>query len=138
MNDQQMALHTLLKHDAACAAARQGNVEYSKEKGIKPLLNWLECEKSPLKQASVADKVVGKAAALLFAYGGVSHLHALVISEPAAKALEELSIPFEYEKRVPYIINRTRTGMCPMEKQVLEISDPQRAYQVLRQLVKEL
>lgn len=40
--------------------------------------------------------------------------------------------------RVPYIVNRTGDGMCPMEKSVLEEKDPQQAYQILLETRQKL
>ena len=47
-------------------------------------------------------------------------------------------IPFSYEKEVEYIINRTKTGMCPMEQTVLQIEDAEEAYEALKIKLAEL
>lgn len=135
MDDATLARQELGERKAACVVVREGVVESSQEQGVKPLLLWLSREERVFSGACVADKVVGKAAALLFIYGGVSHVYAKVISEHAAKALEEHKVPFAFEERVPFIVNRTQTGMCPMEQRVLAMSDPKEAYQTLKQAI---
>ena len=39
---------------------------------------------------------------------------------------------------VEYIINRDKTGMCPMEKAVLEVDEPNTAYDVLKKKIDEM
>ena len=39
---------------------------------------------------------------------------------------------------VEYIINRDKTGMCPMEKAVLEVDEPNTAYVVLKKKIAEM
>ena len=131
MNDLTRARLALTDKQATCAVRKEGELFFSQEHGIKPLLNWLE-EPDFFRGAVVADRVIGRAAALLLAYGGIRELYAQVISEHAARALEEHQIPFAYGEKVPYIINRAKTGMCPMERRVLEVSDPSAAYEVLK------
>jgi hypothetical protein len=136
MTNLEIARNELEKSGAACVAVQEGKIHTSHEKGIKPLMDWLNQDKKLLEGTCVADKVVGKAAALLCVYGGVSSVYAQVISEHAAKALQEHGVPYTFQEKVSYIINRSRTGMCPMEQKVLQVSDPKEAYEVLRQALK--
>jgi imidazolonepropionase-like amidohydrolase len=68
-----------------------------------------------LKGASVADKVVGKAAAALMILGEVGELHADVVSRPALDLFADSGVRVSYGTAVPHIINRTKTGWCPLE-----------------------
>lgn len=55
-------------------AVVNGDREYSSSaRGVKPLTNLLCSDREMLCGASVADKIVGKAAALLMAAGGVKN-----------------------------------------------------------------
>ena len=85
--------------------------------------------------AAVADKVVGRSAALLFLYGGVSQVYAGVLSVPAEEVLRAHGVPYACGERVPMIRNRTGDGFCPMEQRVLTTEDPAEAYAVLRRAV---
>jgi hypothetical protein len=71
----------------------------------------------------VADKVIGKAAAMICEHAGIKELSTKLISEKAVNVLKNTSIIFEYEKLVPYIKNRDQTGMCPIEKLSLEATN---------------
>lgn len=100
--------------------------------GIAPVLELLEGCPELLSGASVADKVVGKAAALLFIYGGVKQIYADVISTYALSALESAGVSAQFSRKVPFIKNRAGDGMCPMEKKVLDIDDASEGYEALR------
>ena len=81
-----------------------------------------------LKGASVADKVIGKAAALLMAFGEIKEVHTLIISEPALQVFENHKIKYFYDKKVDRIVNRTGDGLCPMETLCLDVENPQEAF----------
>lgn len=110
----------------------KGKVHSSTKKGIAPMMKFLEKNQDAFEGGIIGDKVVGKAAAHLAIYGKAKAIYAKTISEPALTLLKKWEIPCTYEKEVPFIENRTRTGPCPMEEKVLDIDDPARAYKVLK------
>ena len=89
-------------------------------KDIKEILH--ENEKA-LKGAIIADKVIGKLAGSLLAISGVKQIYADVISEYAIPILKEYNIEFNYKTKVPFIINKDNTGMCPMENKYKDEKD---------------
>ena len=101
------------------------------ERGIKPLLKVLG-EGREVNGAVVADKVVGKAAAFLYALMKVRSVYAYTVSEPALEVLAGAGIEVCAEKVVPAIRNRTDTGQCPMETLVWDTSDAYQAYEKLK------
>lgn len=105
----------------------------SEAKGIRPLMEILESGENVLSDASIADKVIGKAAAFLAVYGGAKDVYAKVISQAAHQVFVDAGLPCEYEKAVPYIINRAGTGRCPMESAVWDIKDAKEAYEILKE-----
>ncbi len=123
-----------IKNGSAVIALRtkDGEERCSAERGIKPLLILLEDASAPLHGAIVADKVVGKAAAFLFVVGKVKQLHAVVLSVPAKMVLERYGIEFTYDELTDKILNRDKTGFCPMETKVWDIETPQEAYGALK------
>ena len=91
-----------------------------------------------MRGAKVADKVIGKGAAAMLALGGVSEVWTDVISEPACELLEKCGVELSYDEKVPFIINRTRTGRCPLET-VCDVSDnPEVLYPVICDFVKKM
>lgn len=90
---------------------------------IIDIKNILLENENGLKGAIVADKVIGKTACALLAVGGVKELYADVISSLAIPILEENNIKYDYTEKVDYIINKDKTGMCPMENKYKDVKD---------------
>ena len=63
-------------------------------------------------------------AAALFVAGGAASVHADVMSEGAAEFLSAYGIPNGADVITKEIINRTKTGICPMEAAVKALDDP--------------
>ena len=109
----------------------------SSEKGIKPLLQLLNSGKNYLNY-SAADKIVGKAAAMLYKLLNVNDIYGEVMSIRAINFLEQNNINFKYKIKTNEIINRKGTGICPMEQTVLNIENPTEAKKLLENKLKEL
>lgn len=125
-----------MEQEGLTCVIKQGESYYQfTERGIRPFMSLLENE-TDLTGTSCADKVVGKAAALLMQKAGVATLYAGIISEPATKVLTDAGIEYEYGTLVPRIQNRKGDGLCPMESAVMDISDADEAYAVLREKLK--
>ena len=122
----QKAKETLAATDATCVLCQGEQVFVTQERGVKPLLQWLDSGKD-FRLFSAADKVVGNGAAFLYVLLGIQELHAGVISQSACHTLKQYNIAFTYDTLVPMIRNRTNTGICPMEEAVIGITDPQQA-----------
>ena len=117
MNETEQALEAL-RAGHSCAVVRDGEIRVSDMSGIRPLLDWLAEDPDCFRDAFVADKILGKAAALLLLYGGLSStargVYGEVLSDGAAGVFERKGIPYTCGKRVPHIINRRGDGICPM------------------------
>ena len=87
---------------------------------------------------SAADLIVGKAAALLFVKAGVKNVFAKVLSAGGKRVFEKFGICFEFETLTENIINRSGTDICPMEKTVLNVEDPNEAFTLLSEKLKSL
>lgn len=135
MTDLSYAKDLLFSGKYTIVLCKNGASYTDTRRGIAPMLGFLE-QGIDLAGFSVADRVVGKAAALLFVRAGISAVYAAVISEPALDVLNTNAIPCEWNKKVTYIINRTGDGPCPMEHAVRNIDDPKTAEAVLRDTLK--
>lgn len=128
----------LLKSEGyTCVVCKDDIIYTSTERGVKPLLAWIDSG-TDMKDFSAADKVVGKAAAFLYIILGVKAVYADVISEPAKKVLTENGIDAIYGTLADAIRNRAGTGFCPMETAVKCISEPYAALEAVRQKLQEL
>ena len=113
------------------------NIYKSSEKGIKPLLQLLNSGKNYLNY-SAADKIVGKAAAMLYKLLNINDIYGEVMSISAINFLEQNNINFKYKIKTKEIINKKGTGICPMEETVLNIENPTEAKKLLENKLKEL
>lgn len=121
--------------DYACVLSDGTNTVTSRERGIRPILEFLESGRD-FRGFFAADKVVGKAAAMLLCKCGVAHVFAKTLSRSGKAFLEQHGISCEYETLAERIINRAGTDTCPMEKAVLATDDCEEAYRILRAKVR--
>ena len=135
MNDLQIAKYNLAGH--TLCLCKDGECLYSVRRGIAPMMGFIESGAN-LKGYSVADVVVGKAAALLFVKCGIKRVFAKTISEYAKSILELYGVVYEYGLLTERIINREGTDTCPMEKAVMNTDDPEEAYVILKNKLVEL
>lgn len=120
-----------------CAACLGGEIVTGMGRGVKPLLQWLANGQN-VHGYSAADRVVGKAAALLYVKLGVVAVHAETMSEGGLAALQANHIEASYDALVPMILNRTHTGMCPIEASVQSVRTADEAEPAIRAAVAKL
>ena len=120
MTDLDRARAALPGH--TLALCRGGEVVTSDLRGVMPMLGFLR-EGRDLFGFCAADRVVGRAAAMLFAKAGVRAVHAEVMSDGAAALLAAHGIDASCDVRTAAIENRQKTGLCPMESAVAGIED---------------
>ncbi|MDE7076718.1 MAG: DUF1893 domain-containing protein [Clostridia bacterium] len=135
MTDLQIAKNNLAGH--TICLCKDGNCLYSDKRGIAPMVNFIG-RGDDLSGYSVADTVVGKAAALLFVKCGIRNVFARTLSEHGKKILVRYGIYYECEILTERIINREGTDTCPMEKAVMNTDDPVEAYIILKNKLAEL
>ena len=135
MNDLQIAKQNLSGH--TICLCKDGNCLYSESRGISPMMDFISAGVD-LAGYSVADLVVGKAAALLFVRCGIKRVFAKTLSKSAEKILRHYGVDCEYGLLTEKIINRAGTDICPMEKAVASTDDPEEAYEVLKNKLAEL
>lgn len=128
MNRNLNRAKQLLSQGAALAIVNGGGELTYNERGIKTLLSL---QTGTLTGAFVADKVVGKAAAMMLVRGGAIEVYAEVISQPAIEVFRAHKVLCLYKDPVPNIVNRDNTGLCPMEQAVLGVDDIEKAYDIL-------
>jgi len=86
-----------------------------------------------LKDAIIADKVIGKVAGSILTVAGVKEIYADVISKYAIPVLKENNVKYEYKNLTEYVINNDKTGMCPMENKYKDEKD---IYKIYDEMVK--
>lgn len=116
MNSINYIRDYLYNNDLKMAVIRDKKViATSKDRGIKPIFDVYTTNHSLLKDSYVADRVIGKAAAIFLIHGKIKGLYTDLISDVAMDVLEEAGIEVEYKKKVPFILNREGNDLCPIE-----------------------
>ena len=106
--------------------------------GISGFLEAIEKFGDGLEGASVADRVTGKAIALLCVYAKVKAVYAIILSKGAKSVFEKHAVYHEWEELVENILDVKKAGICPFEKLANEISNPKDAYKRLKALQKSV
>ena len=134
-DDLRLAKEALLKDGVTLVAAKNGKLLFrSKSHGVSDLLAMIDDLGRLTEGASLADSVVGRAAALLCVYSGIVAVYGAKMSEGAESILRASSLRCEFGTLVPKILNREKKDICPFDRAVLGIDDPSVALEKLKSL----
>jgi len=114
-------------------------VFFSKSRGICPLIEVIDTiGREGLKGVVTADRIVGKAAALLNVYLGAVEIHAMIMSDGAKALLANYGVNFSFREETDVVKAKDGVVYCIFEKLVWDVSDPEEAYRLIRAKLKEL
>ena len=137
MNDLEIAKKALKENNLSIVFVKDGKVIFKgNSKGVMDLILAIDRFGSRLENSSVADSIVGKAAASLSIFLKVNSVFARKISKLAVDILKEKNIHFEYDELVEKILNRNGTGICPLEKISLRCNSPEEIYREIKSFLK--
>ncbi len=137
MSNWQEKLNHLKKNNISILIEKDGETIFeSYDPMLKPLFVCLLEKREEMAGATVIDKIVGRAAALLMTLGKVKEVYTPLASETAQAVLDAAGIALHAEKLIPYIVNRDNTGMCPMEKMANECNTADEFFAKLEGLIK--
>ena len=127
-------------HEGAysCAIANGEHIRTFTQRGVADLYDLLTQEPDFLHGSSVADKVIGKAAASLMVLGGVREVYAHTISQPALRLLQEAGITVSCDEVPDHIINRDHTGWCPLEQASRDLHSAKEIFPVIEKFIANL
>ena len=139
MGDLEVAKEALRRGGYSLVIVKDGRMIYaSKSHGIGGILRAIEELDNQIEGASVADRIIGKAAALLLVYSKVKDAYAVIISRSGLETLRSHGIQVDYENLVRKILDRSGREICPFEKIALEIDSPRLGFEVLRRRWRSL
>lgn len=108
----------------------------SKKSGVQGLLDFITKCSRGYKNIVVFDKIIGQGAALLAAYLKAEEVYGAIGSKLAAITLKKYKIKFYFQETCANILNKDKTGLCPLEKNSLD-KTPEKFYNCLvRQQIK--
>ncbi len=137
MEDLERAISILETTGCTCTACKGDTVYRSIDRGVKPLLCWLDSG-TDMMGFSCCDRVVGKGAAFLYCLLGVRRVHGKVMSLAAVKVFRANGIEATWDSLVEAVQNRTKTGPCPIENACLPCTEPEEALEVIRATLEKL
>lgn len=109
-------------------------------RGVKPFMELLATDegRNMLEGGIVVDKIIGKAAAMLAVFGQVSNVYGIMMSENGKKYLEKSGKLQGYTRCVDVISKKDGNGICPIEKSVLDVEQPEEAYELIKETIASL
>lgn len=135
MTDLEIAKANLEGH--SICLCKDGKIITDDGRGISPMMRFIH-ERRDLSGYSVADIIVGKAAAMLFVKAGIASVYGKVTSTAARDYLQQYQIPCTWDALTEKIINRKGDDICPMEKTVAGLNDAEEGYLALKAKLTEL
>ena len=122
--DRKVLIERLDAEQCSCVIYNGGETRLFWERGVQDLYRLLKTEPDFLRGAFIADKVIG-----------VDEVFARVISSPARELLERSGIKVDCLSEVPHIINRTRTGWCPLEIRCFRMHTAEECLQQIEEFI---
>ena len=165
MTDIEIAKEELRREGVTCAAVKDGKVVTSEKRGIAPLIEWYEdgadsaddsrggeygaddadhvdsaddSRGGEMQGYSVADKVVGKAPAMMYVLLGVSQVYACVMTNTAKEILTDAGIACSADTLTDTILRDDKADICPMEKAVMDIDEPEAAFDAIKEAISRM
>jgi hypothetical protein len=139
MQDLKIAKKTLYHNDLTLAIVKDGTVLFQTDAHrISGFLHAIDQFGLELQGATVADRVAGKALALLCVYAGIKQVYAEVLSKKAEDFFRQNNVWFEWKELVDNVLDMNKTGICPFEKVAADISDPKESYVAFKALLERM
>lgn len=122
----ELAKKILYDENQKLVVVKNGLVIFkSQDRGIKPMYILATEMKDRAEGSSVADRVIGKGAALLCGYIGIKEVYGELMSEVGIDTLHKFNIKYTIKASCKHIQNRDKTDLCPIEKRSMDTDDPE-------------
>ena len=139
MDDLAIARNELYEEQLTLVIVKNGEVFFeTKNHRISGFMQAIEQFGDKLEGASIADRVAGKAVALLCAYSKVKAVYATVLSRKAHSVFRRNGIRVQWKELVDNVLDADKTGVCPFEKAAENISKADEAYILFKSLLDNM
>jgi hypothetical protein len=139
MQDLEIAKKRLYDKDLTLVIVKNGGIVFeTNSQKISGFVGAIEMFNAQLNGASVADRVAGKALALLCAYAGIQEVYAELLSRKAKAVLVANEIPFEFKDMIDNVLDVNKKDICPFEKVADSVSTPKDAYGAFKTLLEKM
>ena len=118
MKELEDVKNLLYNRNYKIVVIKNGKVLFTSfDRGIKPIFDLQnEINHNEIENSFIADRVIGKAAALILSELKIKGIYSELISKDALNIFINNNIEVSYKKKVDKILNRTKTDLCPIEK----------------------
>jgi len=139
MGDLELAKRSLYDKQLTLVIVKNGQVLFETDSHrISGFIRAIDELGVQLRSSVVADRVAGKALALLCVYADITEVYAEVLSKKAKALFEERKLTFEYKQLVDNVLDPNKSGVCPFEKAAADISEPENSYVVFKGLLGKM
>jgi len=139
MNDLEIATRILLEKDLTLVIVKNGvEIFQTDSHRISGFIKAIDILGTQLATASVADRVAGKALALLCVYSQVQAVYAEVMSKKAKSLFDNYKISCEGNELVDNVLDVEKKEVCPFERIAEKIKDPEQSYSTFKALLEKM
>jgi hypothetical protein len=139
MQDLEIAKKQLYSKQLTLVIVKNNRVLFQTDSHrISGFISAIDALGMQLNGASVADRVAGKALALLCIYAGIHEVYAEVLSKKAQALFEKNKVVYQWQQLVENVLDLNKTGVCPFEKAAAEISEPKDSYAAFKTLLEKM
>jgi len=139
MKDLEKAKKYLCRRNLTLVIMKEGETIFESTcRGISGFLEAIERHGDCLRGSSLADRIAGRAVALLSVYVDAKAIYATILSRRGKEILDRHLVYYEHARLVDSIMDSERTELCPFEKLVEKVLDPVEAYEKLKELYESL
>lgn len=138
LNGLELVRDILNTSDVSIVVVKNSQVLTKKKgDGIKPILDAIEELGEDMHESILGDRILGKASALLCRYANIKAVYSPQATKTAIALLIMGGIPVQVDHMIPYITNRDGSGLCPFERMLENVTDPENAYNILTEKIKK-
>ncbi|MFO7814370.1 MAG: DUF1893 domain-containing protein [Halanaerobiales bacterium] len=136
MDGKKLAIDELNNSEYKLIVVKEDEIMYkSKEESVSSIVHLLDNNPKLLKNSIVADKVIGRAVAMVCDYASVEFCYGSIMSSGAVKVFEKSNIPYKTKKEVKQIRNIDDTDLCPIEKLILEVDNSRKGIEKIKEFL---
>jgi hypothetical protein len=136
LNDLKLAREVLTTTDCSIVVISNGKI-WKKKKGLglRPLLETIDEMGEDIYGSVIGDRILGRASALLCRYAKAHAVYSPQGTKTGIAILIMGGIPCQVDELIPFINNRAGDGLCPFEKMLKNITDPDESYKILKEKI---
>lgn len=139
MQDLEIAKKELYSKRLTLSIVKDNRVLFKTDSHrISGFIHAIDTLGKELNGASVADRVAGKALALLCIYAEIREVYAEVLSKQAQTLFQENNVSCHWSQLVDNVLDVNKADVCPFEKAASEVSNPKDSYFAFKALLEKM